>query len=162
MSKQTSCPPVCSWVWEVRLRLDVNSSLSHVFIPWWNTGTHVSYTTWKDDSSDTYFCLSSSCGSPAMKSSMLRCRDNLILSPPLNVYQNITQCFIIQLGSQASTFSRKFLGFMGKAMKPLLTELDGLYTNILLSAFSTFWSVNTEKSEGNIFLHWAPTQLIRV
>ena len=40
---------------------------------------------WKDDSSDVYFWLSSFCGSPAMKSGILRCCDNLNLtSPPPN------------------------------------------------------------------------------
>ena len=38
----------------------------------------------KDDFSNIYFCLSSFCGSPAMKRSILRCRDDLNLSssPP--------------------------------------------------------------------------------
>ena len=38
---------------------------------------------WKDDSSDIYFCLSSFCGSSALKSSILRCCDNLNLTLPL-------------------------------------------------------------------------------
>ena len=38
----------------------------------------------KDHSSDIHFCLSSFCGSSAMKSSILRCHDNLI--PPLNTF----------------------------------------------------------------------------
>ena len=43
----------------------------------------------KDDSSDIYFCLSSFCDSFAMKSSMLRCRDNLNLTlPSLNLIPN--------------------------------------------------------------------------
>ena len=54
---------------------------------------------------------------------------------------------------------------VSKAIKLLLTELVGQCRNILPLAFSALTSlpsVNTEKAAGNIFLHWPPTQLIRV
>ena len=62
-------------------------------------------------------------------------------------------------------FLTKLLGLMNKAIKLLLTELVGQCRNILPLAFSALTSlrsVNTEKAAGNIFLHWPPTQLIRV
>ena len=46
----------------------------------------------KDDSSDIYFCLSSFCGTPAMKSSTLMCHDNLNLTLP-NPLKKITVMF---------------------------------------------------------------------
>ena len=50
----------------------------------------------------------------------------------------------------------KFLEFMNKAIKLLLTELVGQCRNIFPLAFSaltSIQSVNTEKAAGNIFLH---------
>ena len=38
----------------------------------------------EEDSNDIYVCLSSICGSPAMKTSILRCRSNLNLTLPPN------------------------------------------------------------------------------
>ena len=55
-----------------------------------------------------------------------------------------------------SIFSVKLLGFVSKAIKPLLTELVGQCRNILPLAFfalTSLRSVNTEKAAGNIFLH---------
>ena len=48
----------------------------------------------KVDSSDVYFCLSSFCGSPAMKSSMLRCHDNPNLTLPLSKVQQFSNRFL--------------------------------------------------------------------
>ena len=48
-----------------------------------------------------------------------------------------------------SIFSMKLFGFVSKTIKLLLTELVGQCRNILPS----FWSVNTEKAVGNIFMH---------
>ena len=59
-----------------------------------------------------------------------------------------------------SIFSMKLLGFVSKAIKLLLTELVGQCRNILSLAF--FALTSREKAAGNIFLHWPPTQLIRV
>ena len=53
-------------------------------------------------------------------------------------------------------FSTKLLGFVSKAIKPLLTEWVGQGRNILhfaSSALTALRSVNTEKAAGNIFLH---------
>ena len=65
-----------------------------------------------------------------------------------------------------SIFSMNLLGlFVSKAIKLLLTEFVGQCRNILPLAFSALTSlrsVNTEKALGNMFLHWPPTQLIRV
>ena len=50
----------------------------------------------------------------------------------------------------------KFLGFMSKAIKLLLTESIGQCRIILPFAFSVLTSLrlaNTEKAAGNIFLH---------
>ena len=59
-------------------------------------------------------------------------------------------CFV------GSIFSTKFLGFVSKAIKLLLTEQVGQCRNTLPLAFSALTSlrsVNTEKAAGNIFLH---------
>ena len=50
----------------------------------------------------------------------------------------------------------KLLGFMGKAIKVLLTELVGKCRNMLALAFfplTSLRSINAEKGLGNIFLH---------
>ena len=58
-----------------------------------------------------------------------------------------------------STFSMRLsiVRFMSKVIKLLLTELVGQCVNTVLpSAFfalTSLWSVNAEKSEGNIFLY---------
>ena len=55
-----------------------------------------------------------------------------------------------------SISSMKFLRFVSKAIKLLLTELISQCRNILPLAFSALTSlrsVNTEKAAGNIFLH---------
>ena len=55
-----------------------------------------------------------------------------------------------------SIFSMKLSGFISKAIKLLLTEFVGQSRNILplaISALTSLWSVNTEKTAGNIFLH---------
>ena len=53
-------------------------------------------------------------------------------------------------------FSMKFLGFVSKPIKLLLSELVGQCRNILPLAFSALTSVrsvNTEKAAGNKFQH---------
>ena len=62
-------------------------------------------------------------------------------------------------------FSLKLFGFMSKAIKLLLTELVSQCRNLLPFAFSSLTSLrsaNREKTMGIIFLHWPPTQLMRV
>ena len=53
------------------------------------------------------------------------------------------------------TFLTKLSGLMSKAIKLLLTELVG-------SVQEYIQSINTEKAVGGTFLHWSPTQLMRV
>ena len=48
----------------------------------------------KDDSSDIYFCLSSFCGSPAMKGSNQRCRGSLNVNLPPPPPPSETNCHL--------------------------------------------------------------------